>query len=336
VFDLEKAKTAQAKKIADLKKRVKKIERKKKSRSSGLKILYKEKMNEEDLFGVNDLNGDEVIMHVTTDENVEQDATVAEKEVTTADPVITAGEVVTTAEDVKVTTTAATPQISKDDKPLKKEDQIALDKEVVRKLEAQIKAKMEKEERIAREKNEANIVVIEERDDVQATIDADRQLAEQLQAQERQQLSIEERSKLLVELIKSRRKVNTFVDMNIKIVEEKLNKTQAEVTEGSSKRATDEIDQESSKRQRLKIEDDTVELKRCLEIVLEDDDDVTIEATPLSSKSPTIVDYKIYREGKKSYFKIIKADGNSQNYLTFEKMFKNFNREDLEVLRRQS
>nr|GEV70908.1 hypothetical protein [Tanacetum cinerariifolium] len=73
-------------------------------------------------------------------------------------------------------------------------------------------------------------------------------------------------------------------------------------------------------------------LKRCLEIVSEDDD-VEIEATLLSSKSPTIVDYKIYREGKKSYFKIIRADGNSQNYLTFGKMFKNFNREDLEVLK---
>nr|GEU94925.1 hypothetical protein [Tanacetum cinerariifolium] len=79
--------------------------------------------------------------------------------------------------------------------------------------------------------------------------------------------------------------------------------------------------------------DDTAELRRCLEIVLEDDDDVAIEATPLSSKSPTIVDYKIYREGKKSYFKSIRAGGNSQNYLTFGKNFKNFNREDLDVLR---
>nr|GEV39113.1 hypothetical protein [Tanacetum cinerariifolium] len=77
----------------------------------------------------------------------------------------------------------------------------------------------------------------------------------------------------------------------------------------------------------------TIELKRCLEIVSEDDDDVTIEATPLSSKYPTIVDYKIYKEGKKSYFRIIRADRNSQNYLTFGNIFKNFNREDLEVLR---
>nr|GEU73805.1 hypothetical protein [Tanacetum cinerariifolium] len=54
--------------------------------------------------------------------------------------------------------------------------------------------------------------------------------------------------------------------------------------------------------------------------------------TPLSYKSPTIVDYKIYKEGRKSFFKIIRADGNSQNYLTFGKMLKNFNREDLEVM----
>nr|GEX94924.1 hypothetical protein [Tanacetum cinerariifolium] len=30
---------------------------------------------------------------------------------------------------------------------------------------------------------------------------------------------------------------------------------------------------------------------------------VTIEATPLSSKSPTIIDYKIYKEGRKSFSK---------------------------------
>nr|GEU66347.1 hypothetical protein [Tanacetum cinerariifolium] len=135
------------------------------------------------------------------------------------------------------------------------------------------------------------------------------------------------------------KRVNTFVDMNTENVEESLKKTQAEVTKGSSKSAGQELEQESAKKQKLaeqeqaKIaDDDTAKLKRCLEIVPEDDD-VAIEATPLSSKSPTIVDYKIYREGNKSYFKIIRADGNSQNYLTFGTMFKNFNREDLEVLR---
>nr|GEX87668.1 hypothetical protein [Tanacetum cinerariifolium] len=54
--------------------------------------------------------------------------------------------------------------------------------------------------------------------------------------------------------------------------------------------------------------DDTEELKKCIEIVLDDGDEVLIEATPISSRSPTIIDYKIHKEGKKNYFRIIKAD----------------------------
>nr|GEV91069.1 hypothetical protein [Tanacetum cinerariifolium] len=82
------------------------------------------------------------------------------------------------------------------------------------------------------------------------------------------------------------------------------------------------------------MEDDkeSTELKQCLEIILDDEDDVTVDATPLSSKSPAIVDYKIHKKRKKSYFQIFRADGNSQMYLTFSKMLKNFDREDLEVL----
>nr|GEY76790.1 hypothetical protein [Tanacetum cinerariifolium] len=64
--------------------------------------------------------------------------------------------------------------------------------------------------------------------------------------------------------------------------------------------ARQELEQESAKKQKLaeqeqakEADDDLAELKRCLEIVPKDDDDVAIEATPLSSKSPTIVDYKI-------------------------------------------
>nr|GEX80760.1 reverse transcriptase domain-containing protein [Tanacetum cinerariifolium] len=63
----------------------------------------------------------------------------------------------------------------------------------------------------------------------------------------------------------------------------------------------------------------------------DDGDDVTINATPLSIKTP-IIDYKIYKEGKKSYFQIFNADGNSQMYYTFSKILKNFDRLDLEVL----
>ncbi|GKF17648.1 hypothetical protein Tco_0062566 [Tanacetum coccineum] len=115
--------------------------------------------------------------------------------------------------------------------------------------------------------------------------------------------------------------------------EERSKKVEAEIAqESSSKSAREELEQESSKTQKVKEDKESEELKQCLEIVPDDGDDVTIDATPLSIKSPTIVDYKIYKEGKKSNFQIIRADGKTQMYLTFGKMLKNFDREDLEVL----
>nr|GEV42434.1 hypothetical protein [Tanacetum cinerariifolium] len=90
---------------------------------------------------------------------------------------------------------------------------------------------------------------------------------------------------------------------------EKAAEGSARAEEGSSKRAAGKLEQEDAKRQRIKEENESVELKKCSKIIPDDDDDVTIEATPLSFKSPTIVDYKIYREGMNSFFKIIRADG---------------------------
>nr|GEV42476.1 retrovirus-related Pol polyprotein from transposon TNT 1-94 [Tanacetum cinerariifolium] len=55
--------------------------------------------------------------------------------------------------------------------------------------------------------------------------------------------------------------------------------------------------------QRIEEENESAELKRCLEINPDDNDDVKIKAIPLSSKSSTIVDYKIYKEGGKAFSK---------------------------------
>nr|GEV29338.1 UNC93-like protein 3 [Tanacetum cinerariifolium] len=45
-----------------------------------------------------------------------------------------------------------------------------------------------------------------------------------------------------------------------------------------------------------------------------------------------VVDYEIYTENSKPYFKIIKADGTHQLFLSFLSLLRNFDREDLEVL----
>nr|GEY96557.1 hypothetical protein [Tanacetum cinerariifolium] len=54
-------------------------------------------------------------------------------------------------------------------------------------------------------------------------------------------------------------------------------------------------------------------------------------ATPLARKVP-IVDYEIYTENNKPYYKIIRADGSPQLFLSFLSLLRNFDREDLEVL----
>nr|GEU90115.1 ribonuclease H-like domain-containing protein [Tanacetum cinerariifolium] len=73
------------------------------------------------------------------------------------------------------------------------------------------------------------------------------------------------------------------------------------------------------------------DLKRHLEIVPDEDDDVYTEATPLARKVP-IMDYEIIHLNNKPHYKIIQADGTHQLYVSFQTLLKNFDREDLESL----
>ncbi|GKC50736.1 hypothetical protein Tco_1073481 [Tanacetum coccineum] len=153
----------------------------------------------------------------------EKEINVAEKEVSTADPVTTAGEIRSAKSKVKgvvigeqsESTTRTRPQQlpSKDkgkgimeepEKPTKKKDQIRHDEEVAQRLQAQMQAELEEEDRLVRQREEeANIVSW---DNVQAMIDADYQMAQQMQAEEQEKLSIEEKSKLFVKLLEARKK----------------------------------------------------------------------------------------------------------------------------------
>nr|GEU50725.1 hypothetical protein [Tanacetum cinerariifolium] len=81
---------------------------------------------------------------------------------------------------------------------------------------------------------------------------------------------------------------------------------------------------------RRKMNEDVEEIKQ-LEIVPDEDDDVYTEATPLAWKVP-IVDYHIIHLNNKPRYKIIKADGTYQLYVSFITLLKNLDREDLESL----
>nr|GEU43267.1 hypothetical protein [Tanacetum cinerariifolium] len=155
------------------------------------------RMNDQDMFGVNYLDGNEVVVDVLAGKKEEQSKKVVEKEVSTADLVTTAGEVVTTADDEvsaaltnttttddeltlaqtllkikaakpKAITTAATTvtAISTRPKekgiimPLKKKEQIIMDEQIARDLKAQMQANLEEEQKIAKQKEEEAYIAI--------------------------------------------------------------------------------------------------------------------------------------------------------------------------------
>ncbi|GKA82100.1 hypothetical protein Tco_0788848 [Tanacetum coccineum] len=280
VLDLEKAKDAQAKEIAGLKKRVQKLERKKKSRTTGLKRLRKVgesrrvassedkeslgthedaskqgrifedfdkdaevslvdetqgRLDDAEMFDIDDLHGDEVIIDMAVVTTAGKGVTTAIDELTLAQTLIeikaakpkavtTAATTTTTTrpkargvvvqEPSEFRTTTSSPQASQPSKtkdkgkaimiepevPLKKKDQVALDEEMARNLEAQLQAELIEEEKMARKKEEeANIALIESWENTQAMMEADRLLAERLQTREQEELTDEEKAKLFME-----------------------------------------------------------------------------------------------------------------------------------------
>ncbi|GJZ18492.1 hypothetical protein Tco_0554615 [Tanacetum coccineum] len=72
---------------------------------------------------------------------------------------------------------------------------------------------------------------------------------------------------------------------------------------------------ETKKHRKIQVDDDkeTVELKSLME-VMPDEEEVALDAIPLAVKSPSILDWKIHKEGKKSYYQIIRA-------IKFQKMY---------------
>ncbi|GKA85245.1 putative ribonuclease H-like domain-containing protein [Tanacetum coccineum] len=173
VLNFETTKTAQAKEIANLKKRVNKLEKRKRSRTPGMNLF---KIDMDEVF--KDVEGDaEQVINAAADEVPTDDAiNTAGTEVNTANaPVTTAGVSISTAEPVTPPTTTT---IFKDEdviisqtlmkikseksnvrgvvmqesieqeKPLKIKDQIKFDEKITQRLQAQMQAELEEEERL--------------------------------------------------------------------------------------------------------------------------------------------------------------------------------------------
>nr|GEW15678.1 putative ribonuclease H-like domain-containing protein [Tanacetum cinerariifolium] len=361
--------TSQAQEITSLKKKVTRLEKKRKLRTHGLKRLYKvglsarlkssadeESLGKEDASKQGrisdiDANQDIYLVNVYRYEDIfgvnDQDDTLifdADKDLQGEEVVVKEGNAASIATSV---TTAATTAVSF--------SELTLAQALV-----EIKTSKPKAKGIVMQKpSEATKITTTIIPPIKSQ-DKGYELAQRLHAEEQEHLTDAEKEKLFMEIIEKRRKfvaakrakekrnkpptkaqqrslmctylknmdgwkpralktksfaeikelfnkamerINNFVNFRTELVEESAKKDKAvTVQESSSKRAGDELDQERSKKQKIEDENESAELKRCLEIILDDGNEVTIDATPLSSKSPIIVDYKIYKKGRKSFF----------------------------------
>ncbi|GJW39660.1 putative ribonuclease H-like domain-containing protein [Tanacetum coccineum] len=221
-------------------------------------------------------------------------------EFTTAKEVYTAKKGVSTAEPVS--TAGAS---------------LAKDKGKALRLQAEIDE--EERQRIARVQEEASSFNIEEWDDIQARVEADEEFALRLQSEEKEMYSEAEKAILLAELINVRKRY-----FAAERAEERRNKpiTQAQQRtymrvhtfvpiESESERVIPELAARSSKRD---AEEELVQER------------INVEA--LQTKYP-IIDWEIYTEGARKYWKIIRVGNHTEVYQFFDDMLKAFDREDL-------
>ncbi|GJU34180.1 hypothetical protein Tco_1182534 [Tanacetum coccineum] len=117
---------------------------------------------------------------------------------------------------------------------------------------------------------------------------------------------------------KAMKRVNTFVDYRTELLEESSKKAKIELEE-NLKKAEAEVMEGSSKR-------------ACTELEQENEEEVAIDVVPLATKPPTIVDWKIHKEGNNNYYQIIRADGSSKMYMVFSQILKIFDMQYLEDL----
>ncbi|GJS53460.1 hypothetical protein Tco_0626822, partial [Tanacetum coccineum] len=290
---------------------------------------------DEEMFDVNVLDGEEVFVaeqEVATKEKYDE-VNVVEEVVEVINTATTVGDATTTTATITtvddITLAQALIEI-KSTKPKEKGAKFDADHQLAERLQAQ-----EQEELCIKEMATLFQQPLEKRRKNFATKRAkEKRNKPPIKAQKRQimctylknmegyklkDLKLKEFDSIQEMFDKAFKRVNTFEDFRTELVE------------GKEKRTGIELIQENTKKQKVEDDKETTKLKQLMKIIL-DEEEVAINAIPLAIKSPSIVGWNIYKEGKKSYYQIMRADGKSQMYMFFCQMLKSFDREDLEDL----
>ncbi|GJW24443.1 hypothetical protein Tco_0038254 [Tanacetum coccineum] len=135
-------------------------------------------------------------------------------------------------------------------------------------------------------------------------------------------------------LLSLRREVESSNDVSLGAQEDaskqgrKITDLDADAEE-SSKKAGDELESDKSKNQKIdehveaEKDDDPEEeeMKKHMEII-QNEEEIAIDAIPLATKPPMIVEYKIVKEGQKGFYHLIRADGSSKRYSSMIRMLR--------------
>ncbi|GJS12571.1 putative ribonuclease H-like domain-containing protein [Tanacetum coccineum] len=180
-------------------------------------------------------------------------------------------------------------------------------------------------------------------ENTQAMMEADKLLAERLQSKEKEELTDKEKEKLFMELMEKRRKHFSALR-----AQEKRNRppTKAQKRTQMSTylkhmggytykqlkgKNFDEIQKLFDKEMKrvntfvaMGSEEQESKEKKA--------EDIAIDAIPLATKLPVIIDYKLHKEGMLVHYQLIRTDGSSKRHTSMIRMLQGIDREDLEVL----
>ncbi|GJZ61941.1 putative ribonuclease H-like domain-containing protein [Tanacetum coccineum] len=214
VLDLEHTKTTQALEIDRLKRRVKKLEKKQRSRTYELRRLYKGRK-------IHDIDADEDITLDSTHFDTDLDmfgvhdldmfgVHVFDTDFDTEEPVVNASTTTSTILTVTTAATTTTTDVTRTKAKgltIQEQEQVSSSKDKGKGIMVKEPLKMKKKDQVLFDEQEA--IRLQAQFDEEARIDKiepDYELAQRLQAEEQEELTIEEKSKLFQQLIEKRRK----------------------------------------------------------------------------------------------------------------------------------
>nr|GEU91347.1 hypothetical protein [Tanacetum cinerariifolium] len=214
-------------------------------------------------------------------------------------------------------------------KPLKKQAHIEQDKAYARELKAELNANInwnEVIEQVKRKEKQDNIVMR-----YQAL---KRKPQTEAQARKNMMVYLKNMDGFKMDFFKGMTydEIRPIFEKHFNSIVAFLEKGEKKLQEEASKQSKRKIDTSKEKTtKKQKLDEEVEELRTHLQIIPNNEDDVYTKATPLALKVP-VIDYQIHTEHNKPYYKIIRADGTHQLFLSFISLLRNFDREDLEML----